>query len=265
MLAEADLVPFIYATLAYGTSGAVMLLLNWSVGQAHRQSFVLSDALEAERAKTEELLFNVLPPAVAARLKAGQVVADSYPDVSVVFIDICGFSDLTRRISPGHLVELLNGFFLLADRCAAETGVEKVKTIGDAYLAISGGNAPASNSADAAIRFGEAVIAGLEDLRRRTGIDLHIRVGIHTGPVVGGVIGETRMAYDYWGETMNIASRIEGAAHPDGIAVSETTWLRGRGDRHFDLPQTLTLKGVGEMPVYRLAVCGLLEKIIARS
>ena len=265
VLAEADLVPFIYATLAYGTSGAVMLLLNWSVGQAHRQSFVLSDALEAERAKTEELLFNVLPPAVAARLKAGQVVADSYPDVSVVFIDICGFSDLTRRISPGHLVELLNGFFLLADRCAAETGVEKVKTIGDAYLAISGGNAPASNSADAAIRFGEAVIAGLEDLRRSTGIDLHIRVGIHTGPVVGGVIGETRMAYDYWGETMNIASRIEGAAHPDGIAVSETTWLRGRGDRHFDLPQTLTLKGVGEMPVYRLAVCGLLEKIIARS
>ena len=232
-----------------------MLLLNWSVGHAHRQSFVLSDALEAERAKTEELLFNVLPPAVAARLKAGQVVADSYPDVSVVFIDICGFSVLTRRISPGHLVELLNGFFLLADRCAAETGVEKVKTIGDAYLAISGGNAPASNSADAAIRFGEAVIAGLEDLRRRTGIDLHIRVGIHTGPVVGGVIGETRLAYDYWGETMNIASRIEGAAHPDGIAVSETTWLRGRGDRHFDLPQTLTLKGVGEMPVYRLAVC----------
>ena len=69
------------------------------------------------------------------------------------------------------------------------------------------------------------------------------------------MIGETRMAYDYWGETMNIASRIEGAAHPDGIAVSETTWLRGRGDRHFDLPQTLTLKGVGEMSVYRLAVC----------
>lgn len=252
-LTEADLVPLIYATLAYVTSAAVMVLLNWSVGQAHRQSFVLSDALEAERAKTEELLFNVLPPAVAARLKAGQVVADSYPDVSVVFIDICGFSDLSRRISPGHLVDMLNGFFLLADRCAAETGIEKVKTIGDAYLAISGGNSPSHNSADAAIRFGEAVIAGLPELRASTGIDLHIRVGIHTGPVVGGVIGETRMAYDYWGETMNIASRIEGAAHPDGIAVSESTWMRGRGTRHFELPQMLTLKGVGEMPVYRLS------------
>ncbi|GGB52674.1 adenylate/guanylate cyclase domain-containing protein [Blastomonas aquatica] len=253
VVTEADLVPFIYATLAYVTSAAVMLLLTWSVGQAHRQSFILSDALEAERAKTEELLFNVLPPAVAARLKAGQVVADSYPDVSVVFIDICGFSDLSRRISPGHLVDLLNGFFLLADKCAAETGIEKVKTIGDAYLAISGGNNPSHNSADAAIRFGEAVIAGLPELRTATGIDLHIRVGIHTGPVVGGVIGETRMAYDYWGETMNIASRIEGAANPDGIAVSETTWMRGRGERHFELPQMLTLKGVGEMAVYRLA------------
>ena len=252
-MTEADLIPLIYASLAYVTSAAVMVLLNWSMGHAHRHSFVLSDALEAERARTEELLFNVLPPAVAARLKAGQVVADSYPDVSVVFIDICGFSDLSRRISPGHLVDMLNGFFLLADRCAAQTGIEKVKTIGDAYLAISGGNAPSHNSADAAIRFGEAVIAGLPELRTATGIDLHIRVGIHTGPVVGGVIGETRMAYDYWGETMNIASRIEGAAHPDGIAVSESTWMRGRGQRHFELPQMLALKGVGEMPVYRLA------------
>jgi class 3 adenylate cyclase len=248
-----SMVPVIYGTMTYLTSASVMVLLNWSVGQAHRQSFLLSDALSAEKAKTEELLFNVLPPAVAERLKAGQVVADAYPDVSVVFIDICGFSDLSRRISPGHLVDLLNAFFLLADKCAAETGVEKVKTIGDAYLAISGGNNPAHNSADAAIRFGEAVIAGLPALRAATGIDLHIRVGIHTGPVVGGVIGETRMAYDYWGETMNIAARIEGTAHPDGIAVSETTWLRGRGDRHFELPEKITLKGVGEVPVFRLA------------
>ena len=90
----------------------------------------------------------------------------------------------------------------------------------------------------------------LEAMLENGASDLHIRVGIHTGPVVGGVIGETRMAYDYWGETMNIASRIEGAANPDGIAVSETTWMRGRGDRHFELPQMLTLKGVGEMPVY---------------
>lgn len=260
-MTEADAVPLIYASLAYLTSGAVMVLLNWSVGQAHRQSFLLSGALEAERAKTEELLFNVLPPAVAARLKAGQVVADSYPDVSVVFIDICGFSDLSRRISPGHLVDLLNGFFLLADRCAAQTGIEKVKTIGDAYLAISGGNAPSHNSADAAIRFGEAVIAGLPGLRAATGVDIHIRIGIHTGPVVGGVIGETRMAYDYWGETMNIASRIEGAAHPDGIAVSESTWMRGRGERQFELPQMLTLKGVGEMPVYRLAQTPAAERL----
>lgn len=90
-------------------------------------------------------------------------------------------------------------------------------------------------------------------MREATGLPVHVRIGIHSGPVVGGVIGATRMAYDYWGETMNMASRIEGQAEPDGVAVSESTFLRTRRKEAFASPKLVTLKGVGEVPVYRLA------------
>ena len=242
----------IYGILSYASGAAVMLVLHWALDRAHRASFQLREALEAERAKTEELLYNVLPPTVAQRLRDGEIVADSFSDASVIFIDAVGFSALAKSISPGHLVDLLNAFFSLADRCAARTGVEKVKTIGDAYLAISGGNAPARNSAEAALAFAVAVIEGLPRVKSECGIDLQVRIGIHSGSVVGGVIGATRMAYDYWGETMNIASRIESAAGINGVAVSEATWMRIRDRAEFDPPERLVPKGIGEMAVYRL-------------
>jgi len=249
---EPDAVPLLYAFLSYATGAMAMVFLNWALGRSHREAFGLGEALDTERARIEELLYNVLPPVAAQRLKAGQVVADAYSDASVVFIDVVGFSTLARRVSPGHLIDMLNAFFSLADRCTELAGIEKVKTIGDAYLAISGGNVAAANSAEAAVRFGEAVLDGLSDIHAATGIAMQVRIGIHSGPVVGGVIGATRMAYDYWGETMNIASRIEGAAEPGGIAVSEATYMRLQATHAFAEPQLIPLKGVGEMPVYRL-------------
>ncbi|MET1110444.1 MAG: adenylate/guanylate cyclase domain-containing protein [Allosphingosinicella sp.] len=249
---ETNLAGRLYGIVSYVSGAAIMLFLHWALDRAHRASFVLREALEEERARTEELLYNVLPPKVARRLKAGEIVADSFSDASVIFIDVIGFSALAKSISPGHLVDLLNAFFSLADRCAERTGVEKVKTIGDAYLAISGGNAPARNSAVAALAFARAVIDGLPEVKAECGIDLPIRIGIHSGAVVGGVIGATRMAYDYWGETMNIASRIESAAGLNGVAVSEATWMRVRDEAEFEPPETMILKGVGEMAVYRL-------------
>ncbi|MEE4153961.1 MAG: adenylate/guanylate cyclase domain-containing protein [Erythrobacter sp.] len=252
VLAGATLTEQVFAGLGYLTGAAIALFIAWSLGRAHRIEFALRRALEAERAKTEELLYNVLPEAAARRLKAGQIVADAYSDASVVFIDVVGFTKLSAKVSPGHLIEMLNAFFNLSDQCAAAHGVEKVKTIGDAYLAVAGGNVPAANSADAAIAFSEGVIAGMADLREATGLPIQVRIGIHSGPVVGGVIGASRMAYDYWGETMNMASRIEGQAEPDGIAISETTFLRTGRKSDFGEPQMVTLKGVGEAPVYRL-------------
>lgn len=240
----------VYMLLSYCSGAAIMLAINLAVGRTSRAAFRLADSLDAERARNEELVLNMLPPAAVSRIRTGQIVADSYADASVVFIDMVGFSSLAKRVSPGHLVELLNGFFNHADACARALGVEKVKTVGDAYLALAGGNVSCGNSADAAIAFARAVIEGVPQMGREAGVEVALRAGIHSGPVVGGVIGATRMAYDYWGDTVNIAARVEGNAAPNGIAISEATWLRARDRSGFGAVQLVTLKGVGEMGVF---------------
>ncbi len=241
----------VFVILSYLSGAAIMFAINLAVGRTSRSAFILADGLDAERQRNEELVHNMLPPAAVQRIRDGRVVADSYADASVIFIDMIGFSALAKRISPGHLVELLNAFFNHADNCAAACGVEKVKTVGDSYLAIAGGNVDSDNSADAAIAFARAVIEGVEELRRVAGVDtVGLRVGIHSGPVVGGVIGATRMAYDYWGDTVNIAARLQNVAPINGIAVSESTWLRTRDRDGFGPPEATTLKGVGEMTIH---------------
>jgi adenylate cyclase len=246
-----------YALLSYFSGTLVMAAINLAVGRTSRSAFLLSDWLDSERANNEELLHNMLPSGAVARIRTGQLVADSYADTSVIFIDMAGFSALTKRVSPGHLVELLNTFFNHADACAREYGVEKVKTVGDAYLAIAGGNEPTGNSANSAIAFARAVLTCVADLRRVAGVDeVGLRAGIHSGPVVGGVIGATRMAYDYWGDTVNMAARLEGTAEINGIAVSESTWLRATDRSRFGPAERLTLKGVGEVCVFRTEAVG---------
>ncbi len=240
----------VYAMLSYSSGAVVMTAINLAVGRTSRAAFQLADSLDAERARNEELVLNMLPPTAVNRIRSGLLVADSYADASVIFIDMVGFSTLAKRVSPGHLVELLNAFFNHADACARQFGVEKVKTVGDAYLAIAGGNVPSGNSADAAIAFARAVIAGVAEMGQGAGMEVALRAGIHSGPVVGGVIGETRMAYDYWGDTVNIAARLDGTAPVNGIAVSEITYLRARDREGFGAPVTIALKGVGDVAVY---------------
>jgi class 3 adenylate cyclase len=255
---QGNQVVLLYALLSYFSGALVMAAINLAVGRTSRSAFLLSDYLESERAHNEDLLHNMLPTAAVSRIRAGQLVADSYADTSVIFIDMAGFTALSKRVSPGHLVELLNTFFNHADASALEHGVEKVKTVGDAYLAIAGGNVPCGNSADAAIAFGRAVLTCVEDLRHLSGVEeVGLRIGIHSGPVVGGVIGSTRMAYDYWGDTVNLAARLEGTAEVNGIAISERTWLRARDRANFGPPEMIALKGVGETCVFRTAGAGV--------
>lgn len=244
----------VYAAMSYATGAGVMLFLNWALGRALRRSFALGEELEGERAKTEELLFNVLPPAAARKIRAGQVVADSFSDASVVFVDIVNFTQLSKTISPGHLIDLLNTVFAAADRCADETGIEKIKTVGDAYIAISGGNIASENSAVQAITFAKQMLTAMPEIREQSGLAVFVRIGIHTGPVVGGVIGARRMAYDYWGETMNIASRMESVAEADQVAVSQSSFLRAKRAFDFHEPEELLLKGIGKVPVYRVKI-----------
>lgn len=239
-----------YALLSYLSGAMIMVAINVAIDRSSRGAFALAEALEAERAKNEALVYNMLPQAAVERIRDGRMVADAYADASVIFIDMVGFTNLTMRVSPGHLVEVLNAFFNHADACAAKHGVEKVKTIGDAYLAIAGGNVTSGNSADAAIAFARDVLEGVAELQAVAGTDVGLRVGIHSGPVVGGVIGATRMAYDYWGETVNMAARLEGTAPVNGIAISESTWLRAKDRAAFGPPHNEMLKGVGETCIY---------------
>ncbi len=208
-----------YTLTNFTTFFVFALYFNWDIERRARKVFAVNMALEQERAKTEELLYNVLPQEVAARLREGQAVADSFSDLTVVFVDLAGFSGLARRLSPGHLVQVLNRFFSAADTCVERHGLEKVKTIGDAYLAVSGGMASFGGDSQAAVRFARDLIGELAAIERDSGLVLQVRIGIHTGPAVGGVIGTNRMAYDYWGDTMNIAARLQSVAPLNGIAV----------------------------------------------
>jgi adenylate cyclase len=239
----------IYTLTNFSTFFIFALYFNWDIDRRARSVFAATRALAAEREKTEQMLYNVLPQEVVARLKAGTAVADSFSDLSVVFADLVGFSTLSKRLSPGHLVRLLNTFFSAADACAERHGIEKVKTIGDAYLAVGGGMASPGCDSRAAVAFARDLVGEVEAMAKDSGIALQVRIGIHTGPVVGGVIGSTRLAYDYWGDTMNIASRLQGLAPPNGIAVSEATWFQTRNEVEFELRREL-LKGIGEADIY---------------
>ncbi len=227
------------------------IYFNWELDRRAREVFEAEAELEAEKRKTEELLHSVLPPEIAARLKAGESVADSYSDVTAIFADIVGFSGLARRLSPGMLVKLLNSFFSAAERCAERHGIEKVKTIGDAYLAVAGGTASRDSDASSALNFARDLVAELRTQADNPGIELQVRIGIHCGAAVGGVIGTTRLAYDYWGDTMNIAARLQDQASPNGLAVSESVYLLTRSTQEYEAPEERALKGVGGMPVYR--------------
>ena len=239
----------IYTLTNFSTFFVFALYFNWDVERRARKVFTANLALEAERARTEELLYNVLPREVAARLRAGEAVADAFSDLTVLFVDLVGFSAIAKRLSPGHLVEVLNNFFSAADGCAERHGLEKVKTIGDAYLAVAGGMGSRAADSRAALAFSRDLIAELERLAADTGLPLKARIGVHTGPVVGGVIGTTRLAYDYWGDTMNVASRLQAAAPPNGIAVSEATYFQTHQEQEYE-PQTALLKGIGEVQIY---------------
>jgi adenylate cyclase len=239
----------LYTVTNFSTLFIFALYFNWDIERRARAVFAANRALQAERAKTEELLYNVLPREVAARLKAGEAVADAFSDLTVLFVDLVDFSKLAKRVSPGHLVKLLNTFFSAADRCAERHGLEKVKTIGDAYLAVAGGMGSREADSQAAIGFARDLISDLEEIARETGIPLKARIGIHTGPVVGGVIGSSRLAYDYWGDTMNVASRLQGVAPANGIAVSEATYFQTKETQEYRA-ETAILKGIGETQIY---------------
>ena len=239
---------FVFGAAGLLPTMGVAFLTNYSLDRNERSAFLAARQLDEERAHTERLLYNVLPQFAAERLKAGEIVADAFSEATVVFVDLVGSANLTRTLSPGHLLSVLNRVFGLADSVAAECGLEKVKTIGDAYLAIAGTHSP--GKASDAVRFAKTMVERIKMLSAELDLDLQVRIGLHTGPVIGGVIGDVRMAYDYWGDTMNVASRIQSVAAVGGISVSRQTYYATRSEHEYGAPRVEILKGIGETEVF---------------
>ncbi|SDS54149.1 adenylate/guanylate cyclase domain-containing protein [Opitutus sp. GAS368] len=210
--------------------------------------------LQIERSKSERLLLNVLPKAIAERLKAGQrTIVDSFIDSTVLFADIVGFTRIAARQSPHRTVQLLNELFSGFDRIAEQRELEKVKTIGDAYMLASGVPVIRADHAEACAEAAFEFVEAVRTFNRRHQLDWAIRVGMNSGPVVAGIIGTKKFSYDLWGDTVNIASRMESHGQPGKIQVSEAT--KKLLDRKYDFTPVgvIEIKNSSPMPTYLLA------------
>jgi class 3 adenylate cyclase len=210
-------------------------------------------ALEREEHKSQKLLSNVFPTAVVPRLRAGESpIADQFADVTVVFVDIVEFTPLAERLGPKRTVLLLNDLFGRFDQAAARLGVEKIETTGDGYLAVAGAPEPLDDHPAAVAEFALEAAAAARITHISATEHVEVRVGVHTGPVFGGVIGESRFHYKIFGETVNTASRIQAQSRPGRILVSENTYKRLQGTYALEEHATLDLKGHGPMRAYWL-------------
>jgi guanylate cyclase len=246
-----------FALTITGVTATVFALLQSFVRARERALTELAGqhrSLEHEQCRSERLLLNVLPEAVAARLKdnGGGVIADDYPAVTVLFADIVGFTPLAERLEASALVELLDAVFADWDALAAAHGVEKIKTIGDAYMAAGGIPLPRPDHAEAIAGLALGMGPALKRRAAERGLTLQVRIGIDSGPVVAGVIGRAKFSYDLWGDTVNTASRMESHALPGTIQVSERAYERLRAC--FDLRPRgpVDVKGKGPMTAYLL-------------
>jgi len=233
-----------FALNILGVTGTSYLLLHYFVRERDRAAALIA----AERVRSERLLLNVLPEPIAERLKAGESpIADRASDVGVLFADLVGFTPLSETMPPEELVEVLDEVFTLFDGLVAEHGLEKIKTIGDAYMVASGllgeGSGHAEDLAMVALEM-QAAIA------RRP--PLEVRIGMDIGPVVAGVIGHQKFIYDLWGDTVNTAGRMESHGVPGAIQVTERAFLRLATAFAFEARGIIEVKGKGPMQTYFL-------------
>ncbi|CAN5469281.1 AAA family ATPase [soil metagenome] len=212
-------------------------------------------ALEAEKKKSEQLLLNVLPASIVHRLKQGETtIADRSSNVTVLFADIVDFTHLSATVEPEHVVDILNTVFNHFDDLVERHGVEKIKTIGDAYMAVGGIPEPREDHAEVMVRLALDMQASIPLLARAVGMDtIKIRVGVHTGSVIAGVIGRSKFSYDLWGDTVNTAARMESHGMPGRVHVSEDVVrkLNGHSTKFaFEKREQIEIKGKGLMTTY---------------
>lgn len=234
----------------------IYMLLRLSIMEKRKAQKALEEAhlqILAEQERSEKLLLNILPAPIADRLKTSdKTIADGFADVTVMFADIVNFTQVAANMSPSQVFAMLNRIFSAFDELAEQYGLEKIKTIGDAYMVAGGLN---EDIGDYAAAIADMAIAMRDLLRRDFSVNashLEVRIGIGTGPIVAGVLGKKKFIYDLWGDTVNIASRITTEGVPGMIQCDTTTYNRLVPNFDFHEPQTIYLKGKGNMTVYRL-------------
>ena len=213
----------------------------------------LLDEVREAREKSEALLLNILPRSIADRLKAGEsTIVDTFPEVTVLFADLVGFTELSTRISGSDLVRLLDDLFTTFDLLAQEQGLEKIKTIGDAYMVVGGLPVPRPDHARAVAELALAMVAAVARTAAAGGHPIRVRIGIASGPVVAGVIGRNKFSYDLWGDTVNTASRMESHGEPGAIQVNEATHRLLEPEYLFHRRDLSHVKGKGNLAAYIL-------------
>ena len=209
--------------------------------------------LETEREKSERLLLNILPRPIANRLKQQETtIADNFTEVTVLFADIVDFTSFSAEVSPTQLVNILNDVFSAFDLLAERYNLEKIKTVGDAYMVVGGLPTPREDHVDAMADMALEMQALMPDFKRTDGEPFSMRIGMNTGPVVAGVIGTKKFIYDLWGDTVNMASRMESHGVPGQIQVTAAVYDRLSDRYKFEDRGLISVKGKGEIPAYLL-------------
>ena len=241
--------PILYLVLG----GLYAGFASYIAERARRDAWSEAQALEEERANSERLLLNVLPPSIAGRMKLGEeLIADRFDDAAVLFADIVGFTSMSSKMDPTELVEILDDIFRRFDVITEEMDLEKIKTIGDCYMLACGLPSERDRGswriADAALRMQRELrkVASKRDLK------LAIRVGIHCGPVVAGVIGRSKFIYDLWGDTVNLAARMESGAPDGSIQISKEMHEKLVGEFETEFRGEYEMKGKGMQKTWLL-------------
>ncbi|WP_221048717.1 adenylate/guanylate cyclase domain-containing protein [Methylogaea oryzae] len=204
--------------------------------------------LRREQARSEALLLNILPAPIAERLKASErSIADGFAEATILFSDIVGFTQLAAHTPPAELVAMLNRLFSAFDQVAERYGVEKIKTIGDAYMACAGLPQPRADHAEAVAEVAFGMLQAVDAYNREYGTGLSIRIGINSGPVVAGVIGLKKFIYDLWGDTVNVASRMESHGTPGRIHISAATMRLLEPHYLCEAREPMDVKGIGRV------------------